>query len=109
MIAFILLALVGGILIFFGVLNCCGNLKPLHSYHYKRVAKKDFLKFGRRVGLGNILIGVSIILYGASLYAYEKTQSDLCVLIGLVVLFVGLGAGLAISFAAMQKYNKGIF
>ncbi len=109
MVAFIILALVGALLIFFGILNCRGNLKPLHSYHYKRVQKADYLKFGRRVGLGNILIGVAVALYGASFYVYEKTQSDLCVLLGLLVLFAGLGVGMAISFAAMQKYNKGIF
>ena len=109
MVPFIILALVGGLLIFFGILNCRGNLKPLHSYHYKRVKKADYVKFGRRVGLGNILIGVAVALYGASLYAYEKTQSDLCILLGLLVLFAGLGVGLAISFSAMQKYNKGIF
>ena len=109
MVAFIILALVGALLIFFGILNCRGNLKPLHSYHYKRVQKADYLKFGRRVGLGNILIGVAVALYGASFYAYEKTQSDLCVLLGLLVLFAGLGVGIAISFSAMQKYNKGIF
>ena len=109
MIPFIFLALVGCVLIYFGILNCRGNLKPLHSYHYKRVAKKDYLAFGRRVGLGNILIGIAVILYGASFYVYEKTQSDLCVLVGLLVLFAGLGAGLAISLSAMQKYNKGVF
>ena len=109
MLPFIILALVGGLLIFFGILNCRGNLKPLHSYHYKHVKKEDYLKFGRRVGLGNILVGAAVALYGASLYAYEKTQRDLCILIGLFVLFAGLGVGMALSFSAMQKYNKGIF
>ena len=109
MVPFIILALVGGLLIFFGILNCRGNLKPLHSYHYKRVKKADYLKFGRRVGLGNILIGAAVALYGASFYVYEKTQSDLWVTVGLLVLFAGLGVGMAITFAAMQKYNKGIF
>ena len=109
MLPFIILALVGGLLIFFGILNCRGNLTPLHSYHYHRVTEADRLKFGRRVGLGTILIGGSVILYGVLLFAYEKTQKGVLLPLGLCFLFAGLAVGMAITFHAMKKYNKGIF
>ena len=109
MLPFIILALLGGLLIFLGSLNCRGNLSTLHSYHYKRVTQADRLKFGRLVGLGTILIGAAVMLYGVLLFAYERTERELFVMLGLIFLFAGLAVGLAISFYAMKKYNKGIF
>ena len=109
MIPFVILALLGGLLIFLGSLNCRGNLSTLHSYHYHRVTEADRLKFGRLVGLGTILIGVAVALYGALLFAYEKAKTEFLLPLGLGILFAGLAVGLAISFYAMKKYNKGIF
>ena len=109
MAAFIILLLLGIAMIILGIINSRGDLRSLHSYHYKRVTEADRLKFGRRVGLGTILVGVSCILYGVAFLLYEKTQKDLFILLGLCLLFAGLIAGMMIVFRAMKKYNKGIF
>lgn len=86
-----------------------GNISSLHSYHRKRVAEEDRKPFGRLVGLGTLIIGVSVMLYGVLFLVYEKTQIDALVVIGTAELLVGIVAGLVISFWAMIKYNHGIF
>ena len=100
---------VGCLCIVFGAVNMTGNLSTLHSYHYHRVSEQDRKPFGRLVGLGTILVGVSILLYGVFMFIYEKTQSNIWVWIGTPLMLVGIIVGLVISFYAMIKYNKGIF
>lgn len=100
---------VGCLCIVFGAVNMTGNLSTLHLYHYHRVSEQDRKSFGRLVGSGTILVGVSILLYGVFMFAYEKTQSDQLVWIGTSVMLVGIIVGLGISFYGMIKYNKGIF
>ena len=109
MITFIVLLIFGSFIIGMGVVNMRGNLSTLHSYHVKRVTEENRLAFGRLVGGGTALIGVSIILYGGCFLIYEKTGSDLPILIGTLLMIVGIVVGLAISIYAMMKYNKGIF
>lgn len=109
MIPMIVLSLVGDVMIVFGVLFCGGILKPLHSYHYKRLKKADRRKFGQQVGLGTMIMGTSVIFLGISIYVYEKMQYDCIILIGLCLMFAGMIAGTAITVRAMKKYNKGIF
>ena len=101
--------LVGGLCIAFGAVNMTGNLSTLHSYHYHRVKKRDKKTFGRLVGLGTILVGISIMTFGFFMYVYEKTHSELWVWICTPLMIVGILIGMGISFYAMIKYNKGIF
>ncbi len=109
MVAFVILMVLGTVMILLGIVNFRGDLRSLHTYHYHRVTEADRLKFGRLVGLGTILIGVAVMLYGALLLAYEKAKIEFLLPLGLGILFAGLAVGLAISFYAMKKYNKGIF
>ena len=101
--------LVGGLCIAFGAVNMTGNLSTLHAYHYRRVKEQDKKAFGRLVGLGTILVGASVLIYGVLMYVYEKTQSNVWIWVGTPLLIGGIVAGAAISFYAMFKYNKGIF
>ena len=61
------------------------------------------------IGLGTIICGVSIVIFGCLSFAAVKTQIDLFTIIGTVIVVVGLVIGLALSLYAMIKYNKGIF
>ena len=61
------------------------------------------------MGLGTLIIGVVMIVFGVLFLIFEKTQNELCVIIGSVLLIVGIIVGTVISFYAMMKYNKGIF
>ena len=86
--------ILGVILIVIGILNMKGNISTLHAYHRNRVKEEDKLPFGRMVGVGTIIVGVSLIASG---------------FLGETILIVGLVIGLIPIVVAMFKYNKGIF
>ena len=99
---FIIQIIIGLALIFIGIFNMKGNISMLHSYHRKRVKKEDIIPFGKKVGIGSIIIGIAIIIAGVfTILNYTH--------IGDVVLIMGLTMGCTIIFYAMFKYNKGIF
>ena len=107
--AYIVTAIVGLVCILLGISNMRGNISTIHSYHRHRVSEKDRIPFGKTVGLGVILCGVSVSLFGvlAAISLYAQVQIFLW--IGSGILILGLIAGLGISFYGMIKYNKGIF
>ena len=109
MAAFITTAGLGLLVSILGIINMTGNISSLHWYHRQRVTEENRKPFGRLVGLGTLIIGVAVAVYGALLFMFEKTQLELYVIIGAVLLVAGIVLGLAISFYAMIKYNKGIF
>ena len=108
-IGFITTSLVGLVAVVLGIINMTGNISSIHEYHRKRVSEENRKLFGRLVGLGTVLIGVSVIVFGAFLFAFEKTELWSLMIIGNVALLAGMVAGLAISFYAMKKYNGGVF
>ena len=105
----IVTVLIGILLCALGGVNMTGNISSLHSYHRKRVREEDKKPFGRLVGIGSIIIGISLAAFGVFMYVHEKTQNMIYFIVGCVVLGVGLVVGLGINFFAMIKYNKGIF
>ncbi len=99
-----------GILIsLIGIMNMKGNISSLHWYHRSRVKEEDRLPFGRKVGLGTIIIGCAVILNACSEFAYIKTGNPVLQFYGGVIPACGLGAGLILIVCAMVRYNKGIF
>ncbi len=105
----LIMIIIGVVLIFMGVSNRKGNISSLHSYHRKRVSESDRLPFGKLVGLGTIIIGVSVALAGGVMYFAASLQQEIYTTVAYIILGLGLVVGLAISFHAMIKYNKGIF
>ena len=105
----IILAVLGIVCIVIGVLNTKGNISMLHAHHRKRVSEENIRPFGKMVGAGTIIIGVGFILGGIFFALSELLQSGVYSTVGGVILIVGVVVGLVISFAAMFKYNKGIF
>lgn len=101
--------ILGVFILILGISNMRGNISSLHWYHRRRVAEEDRLPFGRIVGIGTIIIGISIMLAGILSFTAEQTQNELFTLISSVVIAVGLVIGLGMNFFAMFKYNKGIF
>ncbi|MBO5927153.1 MAG: hypothetical protein J6Q38_06350 [Clostridia bacterium] len=102
-------AIIGVVFIIIGISNRKGNISLLHSYHRKRVSEEDRLPFGKMVGLGMIIIGISLLFMGGLSFIANSLQESIYSIIGIVILIVGLVVGLGISFYAMIKYNKGIF
>ena len=100
---------VGVICIMIGIRNTKGDLASIHGYHRKRVTEENKLPFGKLVGSGTIIIGVSIILFGLLLQAAILLENKMFEMIGIIVFVAGLVVGLGMSFYAMIKYNKGIF
>ena len=96
---------IGLVLIFIGFSNRKGNLKLLHSYHVKNVKKEDEIPFGKLIGLGSIIVGVTIIVVSIFDFLTRKEFS----LISNILLFLGFIPGVGIILYALFKYNKGIF
>ena len=107
--AFITTGILGVILIALGVMNMKGNISSLHWYHRQRVTEGDRKPFGKLVGLGTLMIGVAVILFGILFWIYETMMIEWLIIVGSVILGVGIVVGLGFSFYAMIKYNKGIF
>lgn len=101
--------LLGVLIIGLGISNMKGNIASIHWYHRKRVTEEDRVPFGKAVGLGTVIVGAGIAVFGCLNFAAEKTQNHLFLIIGSVIVVAAIIVGLAISFWAMIKYNKGIF
>ena len=101
--------IVGIVCIFIGASNMRGNISSLHSYHRSRVSEEDRIPFGKKVGLGTIIIGVAVMIFSVLSAATLYTENQIFVLVGVPLLIVGIVVGLGLSFYAMIKYNKGIF
>ena len=101
--------IVGVVCIFLGIGNMRGNISSLHSYHTHRVKEEDKPAFGKLVGLGTILTGVGVALYGIFFAISILADVAMLTYVGIGFMAVGMVVGLGMSFYAMIKYNKGIF
>ena len=99
----------GVFIVVFGIFIMRGNISSIHWYHRRRVSEENRLAFGRLVGGGTVIEGISLILYSLLLAMGEMLKTGVCAIIGGVIIIVGLIIGLGISFYGMIKYNKGIF
>lgn len=102
-------SILGILLIFIGIANMNGNIASLHSYHRHRVSEKDRIPFGKKVGLGTFIIGLSLITSVLLKAAGHSTGTAELNTAGDAIMIAGLVIGLGLSFYAMIKYNKGIF
>ena len=107
--AFIAVSIFGVIMIVLGIINMMGNIRSLHWYHRQRVLPEDVKPFGRLVGIGNITLGVTAIVFGALQLVAEHTGLAWLTFIGVAALISGVAVCLVLSFYGMIKYNKGIF
>ena len=101
--------ILGVFIIILGLSNMKGNISSVHRYHRSRVSEADRLPFGRMIGAGTIICGVSLMVSGCLSLLAEKMNTEAFTVAGSVILITGLAAGLLLSFYAMIKYNKGIF
>ena len=107
--AYIFSSLIGILCIILGILNMRGNISFVHSYHTHRIAEEDKIPFGRKIGLGTILIGIGILINSVLSIVSFYTENDLFVVIGCVILGVFIAAGTLLCLYAIKKYNKGLF
>ena len=109
MAAFITVSGLGILVFILGIINMTGNISSLHWYHRQRVTEENRKPFGKLVGLGTLIIGLSMIVFGILFLIFEQTQIQAFVVIGVIELIVSIIVGMIISFYAMKKYNGGIF
>ena len=107
--AFITVSGLGILISILGIINMTGNISSLHRHHRKRVAEQNRRPFGKLVGLGTLIIGLAMILFGILRFISEQTRLHALEAVGEVALIVGIVIGSLISFYAMKKYNGGIF
>ena len=107
--SFIAPIIIGVVCIILGILNMCGNISTIHSYHRKRVSEENKLPFARTVGFGTILSGVGLILFGGASYLAEEMGRTSFSLMGTIALIACLVVGLGMCIYAIIKYNRGIF
>ena len=100
---------IGIFLTIIGVINMSGNISMLHSYHRNNVKEEDKKPFGKIVGLGGIICGVTIIIKGVIDFIEDYAKIESLKLVSNVVLIVGLLLGLGLSTYAIIKYNKRLF
>ena len=84
-----------------GIVNMTGNISTIHSYNRRKVREEDVPKYGRAVGTGTLIIGVSLIAAFVTTFWSEDAMSFIVI----PALVIGLGFILYAQF----KYNKGIF
>ena len=97
----LLLLILGIFLSTLGTVNMKGNISTIHSYNRRKVKEEDVPKYGKVVGTGTLVIGVSLIL--SYLVTFRNADAiDYIVLPALVI-------GLAFILYGQIKYNHGIF
>ena len=106
---FITTLVVGILVSVLGIINMTGNISSLHRYHRHRVSEENKKPFGRLVGLGTLIVGVALMVFGGLMFVFEQTALQIVLVIAPIILISGVVVGLAISFYAMKKYNGGIF
>ncbi len=105
----IVLIILGIVFIIIGIFNRKGNVSILHSYHRKRVAEEDKISFGKLVGIGMMIIGITFIVSGVLTFLATALQQNIYLIIAKVLMCVNFVIGIVIILYAMKKYNKGIF
>lgn len=102
MVKFVMFFLIGIVLIALGIVNLKGNVSTIHWYHRRKVAESDVPKYGRCMGIGTALIGISLIASALLEIIFRSAVFDWIIVGGIVV-------GIAVMLYAQFKYNKGIF
>ena len=93
---------IGTIISVLGIFNLRGNIASIHWYNRRKVTKEDQLPYCRWIGLGTLLIGISMIIAGI-------VQAVVSVEAGAVIILIGIIIGLVLILYAQFKYNRGIF
>ncbi len=84
-----------------GIVNIRGNISTIHSYNRRKVKEEDIPKYGKAVGIGTLIIGVSLVVAFAITFWSKKIMP--------FIIVPGIATGLGFMLYAQFKYNKGIF
>lgn len=57
----IMMLILGLFISVLGIVNISGNISTIHSYNRRKVKEEDVPKYGKVVGTGTLIIGLSLI------------------------------------------------
>ena len=97
----IVLLLLGLAISAIGIMNIKGNINTVHSYNRRKVKEEDKPKYGKTIGAGTLIMGISLVLSFIVSLWNENAMS--------YVVAPGIVIGLAIIIYGQFKYNRGIF
>ena len=92
MATFITVSALGMLISILGIINMTGNISSLHWYHRQRVTEENRKPFGKLVGLGTLIIGLAMIVFGILFFLFEQTQITALVILGVIELIVSIVA-----------------
>lgn len=93
---------IGTLLTVLGIFNMKGNIASIHWYNRRKVTKENQKPYCMCMGLGTLIIGVSLIAAGI-------IQVFAGVEVGSIFIAVGVVIGLVLMLYAQFKYNRGLF
>ena len=97
----IMLLILGVFISVMGIINIKGNISTIHSYNRRKIKEEDVPKYGKAVGTGTLIIGISLVLrFIVSFWSEE--------IMGFIILPAVI-VGLCFMLYGQIKYNKGIF
>ncbi len=96
-----LLLILGILLSVLGTVNLKGNIRTIHAYNRRNVKEEDIPKYGRAIGTGTLVIGVSL---AAAFFVSLRNEAAVS-----FIVLPGLAVGLAFILYGQIKYNHGIF
>ena len=75
----IIMLILGVFISVVGIVNIKGNISTIHSYNRRKVKEEDIPKYGKTVGTGTLIIGISLVL-GFILYTANDNKGSKYVL-----------------------------
>lgn len=84
-----------------GIVNMRGNISTIHSYNRRKVKEEDVPKYGKAVGTGTLIMGISLVLAYIAAFWNESMMH--------YIVFPAVIIGLAFILYGQIKYNHGIF
>ncbi|MEI3266864.1 hypothetical protein [Frisingicoccus sp.] len=84
-----------------GIVNIKGNISTIHSYNRRRIKEEDIPKYGKVVGAGTLIMGLSLVLGFIVSFWNEEIKG--------FIIAPAIIVGLGLMLYGQIKYNKGIF
>ena len=88
-----------------GIVNMTGNISTIHSYNRRKIKEEDVPKYGKAVGTGTLIIGVSLIAAFVTTFWSEKAMSFIVV----PALVIGLALSCMHSSSTIRESSNSFF